>query len=138
MAARMLVAVFAMLAVFAGVEAKADTLVSALISVESGGDDNAVGDKALADKAYGCLQVRQPCVDDVNRKLGTSYHAEQCLGNRALSVRIFQAYIAMYATERRLGRAVTDQDRARIWNGGPSGWRRKSTLAYWAKVKKAM
>ena len=113
-------------------------LVAALIQVESGGNDNAIGDLNLDQKAYGCLQIRQPCVDDVNRRHETSYKAEDCLGKRALSIWLCQKYIAMYATQKRLGHVPTDEDKARIWNGGPNGWRKKSTEAYWAKVKKVL
>lgn len=110
-------------------------LIDSLIAVESGGDDNAVGDKHLAKKAYGCLQVRQPCVDDYNAAHGTAHKAEDCLGNRALSVRICGWYVDRYATAKRLGHTPTDEDKVRIWNGGPNGWKRKSTQEYWRKVK---
>jgi hypothetical protein len=46
--------------------------------------------------------------------------------------------MARYATSKRLGRPVTDQDRARIWNGGPNGYKKKATLGYWAKVRKEL
>ena len=44
--------------------------------------------------------------------------------------------MGIYATEKRLGRPVTDQDRARIHNGGPNGWKSPATIGYWSKVKK--
>ena len=113
-----------------------DKLIQALIKVESGGDDNAIGDRRLKNKAYGCLQIRQPYVDDVNRSLKTAYRAEQCLGNRNLSIKIFNAYMAIYATTGRLGRPVMDQDVSRVHNGGPNGWRIPATIPYWEKVKK--
>lgn len=111
-------------------------LIQALIQVESGGDDFAVGDKHLKHKAYGCLQIRKPCVDDVNLATGEAYTAEMMRGNRELSIKIFREYMKLYATEKLIGRPVTDQDRARIWNGGPTGYKRASTLPYWNKVKK--
>lgn len=114
------------------------TLQQALIEVESGGDDNAVGDNNLTNHAYGCLQIRQPVCIDVNRRYGTSLSAEQMLGNRTLSLETYERYIAIYATAKRLGREPTDQDRARIWNGGPNGYRLAATLGYWAKVQKAL
>ncbi len=113
-------------------------LLFALISVESGGDDNAVGDLLLSNKAYGCLQIRQPAVDDYNRANNTFHKAEDCRGNRSLSVSICKWYLGHYATSKRLGRTPTDEDRARIWNGGPNGHRKPSTESYWAKVKKAL
>jgi hypothetical protein len=111
-------------------------LVDALIQVESGGDDSAVGDKNLDKKAYGCLQIRQPCEDDVNKAYGTNYRAEDCRNDRALSIKIYELYMKLYATKKRLGREPTDEDRARFWNGGPNGWKKSSTKKYWAKVKK--
>jgi hypothetical protein len=115
--------------------AKSQSLIDALIKVESGGNDWAVGDKHLADKAYGCLQIRKPCVDDVNRVYKTKYAAPGMLGNRKDSVDVFNRYMSIYATEKMIGRPVTDEDRARIWNGGPTGWKRNSTKEYWLKVK---
>lgn len=115
-----------------------DTLVKALISVESHGNDSALGDTHLRNKAYGCLQIRKPVCDDVNRRCGTHYRAEDCLGNRELSVKICRIYIDMYATASRLGHAPTDEDKARIWNGGPHGWRKATTQAYWERVREEL
>ncbi len=118
-------------------------LITALLRVESGskaypqGDDNAIGDKGLPNPAYGPLQVRQPALDDVNRRFGTSYKAIDCLGNRPLSIWVFLRYMDIYATAARLGRAVTDQDRARIWNGGPNGYKIGPTVGYWGLATKA-
>lgn len=122
---------------FAGMACAETTLVKALIRVESEGrgGDYALGDTDLEDHAYGCLQIRQPCVDDVNRVYGTHFQAKDCLGNRELSIWIFNHYMAIYATKARLGHKPTNQDKARIWNGGPQGYCNKSTLCYWNRVK---
>lgn len=104
--------------------------ITVLIFKESGGNDRAIGDKNLKDKAYGPLQIRQPVITDVNRRYGTRYRPEQMLGNRALSIEIAKKYLAIYATEKRLGRPVTAVDRAGIWNGGPHGWKRSATTGY--------
>lgn len=117
-----------------------EPLIQALIEVESGGDDWAVGDRHLIDKAYGPLQIRRPVCIDVNRKLGTQYRPQDMLGNRQLSITVFKAYMDIYCTAERLGRAVTNEDRARVWNGGPTAWEPgnkmyKATNAYWDKVK---
>jgi hypothetical protein len=114
------------------------SLIDALIQVESGGDDHAVGDLDLAHKAYGCLQIRQPYVDDVNRVFGSKYKAEDCLGNRPLSIYVFNKYMRIWATEERLGHFPTLEELARMHNGGPYGHKRKSTLAYWEKVKQVL
>lgn len=112
-----------------------DRLIQALIKVESRGNDSAIGDRHMQNKAYGALQIRKPCIDDVNRRYGTKNEPQECLGNRSLSIDVCQKYLKMYATRTRLGREPTDEDRARIWNGGPNGWRKESTKAYWSKVQ---
>lgn len=96
---------------------------------------NAIGDKNLVDKAYGCLQIRQPVVTDVNRKYGLNHKAQDCLGNLDLSVKICNLYLRMWANKAYLKREPTVQDICRTWNGGPSGWKRNSTQAYWNAIK---
>lgn len=113
-------------------------LIQALIQVESTGNDRAFGDRQKEEKAYGPLQVRQPCVDDVNQRYGTHIQAKDLLGDRATSVWVCQKYLELYATQKRLGHEPTLQDMARIWNGGPSGWKRKDTKVYWAKVSRQL
>ncbi len=119
---------------FAGTVDKTE-LVRALIQVESGGNDHALGDTNKVKKAYGPLQVRQPCVDDVNRRYGTNIKAKDLLGDRATSVWVCQKYLEIFATQKRLGKEPTHEDMARIWNGGPNGWKSRSTITYWSKVK---
>ena len=92
------------------------TLIDALIHVESGGDDNAKGDLGLAQHAYGCLQIRQPVCDDVNRHYGTNHQSQDCLGNRAISIDICNKYFEMYPQN------SSDEDKARSWNGG-ANWK---------------
>lgn len=110
-----------------------EALIKALIAVESEGNDNAIGDKHLSDKAYGCLQIRRPVCVDVNRVYGTNYSPMAMLGNRALSIEVFRKYVIIY-------KCITDEDKARVWNGGPSAKRigstqYKATNGYWLKVK---
>ena len=105
-------------------------LVAAIIAVESGGDDWARGRAG----ELGALQIRACVVRDVNRHFGLQYKHND-MTNRAAAIHVFDCYMKMYATEKRLGRAVTDSDRARIWNGGPNGWKKKSTKSYGKKVQ---
>jgi hypothetical protein len=107
-------------------------LVSALIQVESSGRDNVVGD---AGQAFGPLQIHREMVDDINRLYGTSY-THRDMFNRAKAVDVCHKYLDFYGSEKRLGRPPTSQDHARIWNGGPAGWKRKATQGYWAKVRR--
>ena len=105
-----------------------ERLVNAIHMVESSGRTGPIlGDGGAA---LGPLQIHRACWQDAN--IGGSY--SECAG-LAYSKRVFTAYMARYATSRRLGRPVTDEDRARIWNGGPNGYKKRATIKYWNKVK---
>lgn len=56
--------------------------------------------------------------------------------SECMMVTYWQHYGERY--RRIAGKAPTAEVLARIHNGGPSGWRKESTLGYWAKVKAAM
>lgn len=110
-----------------------DKLITALIQVESNGNDYAIGDKHLKDKAYGCLQIRRPVCLDVNRVYKTNHSPMAMLGNRELSIKVARMYWNIY-------KCKTDEEKARSWNGGPTaktpGTKMyKATNAYWSKVK---
>ena len=111
-----------------------ESLLRAITYVESRGDNSAVGDGGLA---YGSLQIHKGVVLDVNRVYGTNYTHHDAF-DRAAAVDLFHKYLAIYAIERRLGRQPTREDKARIWNGGPNGFRKDATRRYWAKVKAAL
>jgi len=107
------------------------TLILALIMVESGGNDFEIGDDG---KAYGCLQMHAAYVQDAAEYAGKDWVHEDAF-QRVVAIQIFMAYMARYATEERLGREPTLEDIARIHNGGPNGYKKKSTEKYWQKVK---
>ena len=120
----------ALLAGTAHAATPSDRLIDALVKVESNGDPRAVGDSG---RALGCLQIWQCVIDDVNQVSRVKYtHADAFDPAKARA--ICRAYLARYATAKRLGREPTDEDFARIWNGGPAGWKKKATLSYWHKV----
>jgi hypothetical protein len=111
-------------------------LLPALIQVESGGSTNAIGD---AGKAYGALQVWDICVKEVNRVYGHRYTHEMMFEERhARNVAIF--YLMHYGKvyKQKTGKEPTKEVLARIWNGGPEGYKKKSSLAYWGRVKKEL
>jgi len=116
-------------------------LITALIQVESGGDLGAIGDRHMANRAYGCLQIRQPCVDDVNRiRPGYDLKAKDMLNRPVLSRWVAVQYLTHYGAcyRRETGLEPTAEVLARIWNGGPQGWQKAHTVKYWNKVKKEM
>lgn len=115
-----------------GTDCKGKDLVDAIHVVETGGRTGPI--KGDGGKALGPLQIHWVCWKDANMPDGTY---EDC-ADLSYAKRVFARYMARYATERRLGRPVTDEDRARIWNGGPNGWRKEATKVYWSKVRKEL
>ena len=111
-----------------------DRLIPALIYVESSGNPRAVGDGG---KALGILQVWQGVVTDVNRRHGTFYRHQDAF-DPAKARQICRLYLSMYCTRSRLGREPTMEDAARIWNGGPNGYRNPRTVSYWQKVARVL
>ena len=103
-------------------------LITALIAVESSGNEQAIGDNG---RALGPLQIHRGVVLDVNRITGSSYR-HQDMTNRAQARAVCEAYLRHY------GRGKTTEQQARIWNGGPTGDRKPVTLAYWRRVQKAI
>lgn len=102
-------------------------LIAALITVESNGRDNAVGDGG---RAIGALQIHKAVVVDVNRIAGTSYTHQQ-MTNRIAARRVCEIYLTHY------GKGCTTEQLARKWNGGgPAGDKKSATIPYWNKVKK--
>ena len=113
-------------------------LIPALIQVESSGNNWKVGDKKRFYKAYGCLQIRELMCVDVDKRWHTHYKASDCLGNRKLSILICLRYYRLYDTARVVGHRPTLEDLARMWNGGPFGFKKRSTVGYWEKVRKVL
>jgi len=101
-------------------------LISALIIVESSGNDMAIGDNG---KAIGPLQIHKAVVLDVNRITGSHYR-HQDMTNRAQARAVCEAYLKHY------GKGCTTEQLARRWNGGPAGDKKQATEAYWNKVRK--
>lgn len=102
-------------------------LLSALIAVESGGNDFAEGRHG----ELGALQIKPILVRDANRIMGTHYSHAQ-VTNRQVSIAIANAYLAHY------GKNLSDESLARIWQGGPSGHRKSSTRAYAKRVMREL
>ena len=121
-----------------------EDLFDAIEWVESRGDADAIGDNGAA---VGAFQIHKIYVDDLNRiyKAGHTdkyssplqweyYHRN----SKPCSRTMVRDYLGHYATEKRIGRKPTFEDAARIHNGGPNGWKKPSTEAYWEKVKARM
>jgi hypothetical protein len=104
-----------------------NNLITALMIVESAGNDLAIGDNG---RALGPLQIHRGVVLDVNRITGSNYRWES-MTNRAQARAVCEAYLKHW------GKGCTTEQLARKWNGGgPSGEKKKATEAYWLRVKK--
>ncbi len=106
------------------IEVSRDTrrLFDAIRQVESGGNDAAVGDGG---KSVGPYQCGQAAFIDGG---GNAADWPRLAYSRVVVEAVMVRYWARYG-------AVTDEQRARIWNGGPRGMSKHSTLAYWRKVR---
>ena len=107
-------------------------LVAALVQIESGGDCQAIGDGG---RSVGCLQIQEAVIKDVNRVYGRHYLPVDRFNLRK-SEEICRLYLMHYGQnyERRTGKEATQEVLSRIWNGGPTGWKKTSTERYWKKV----
>ena len=114
---------------------KQEKLLDALIQVESGGNDKAIGDNG---KAIGCLQIWKIYWTDAVERSGLGGSYVDCM-RRDYSKCVVRAYMNRYG-----GLAWKTLDGfnaekiARIHNGGPKGYKKRATKAYWKKVEKVL
>jgi len=109
-------------------------LFAAMITVESAGNDAAIGDQR---RARGALQIHACVVHDVNRIAGTRF-THRDAHRRDVALWMATTYLGHYGNPQRLGHAPTPEDYARIWVGGPTGPKRASTLRYWKRVERQL
>ena len=110
-------------------------LLDSICKVESNCDSSEVGDGGLAIGAYQIHRVYWQDAVEYDPSIGGSY--SDCY-DKDYAEKIVLAYWKRYATEKRLGRKVTDEDRARIHNGGPNGYKKSCTIDYWSKVEREL
>ena len=115
-------------------------LLNAIRQVESGAEDNeglgAVGDEGDSLGPYQIQKAYWIDATDKDPSLKQGHSYEDVLNDHEYSERIILAYWSRYAITSRMpnGAQVTDEDRARIHNGGPNGHKSQSTEGYWDKV----
>lgn len=110
------------------------SLIAVLIQQESTGYDYAVGDDG---KALGCLQIHRDYWFDASQYGGVvndpAWSYRRATRNRAKSIQLVRWYWQRYAlTAYKLGNMEV---LARIHKGGPQGYHRRSTLAYWEDIR---
>jgi len=104
--------------------------------VESGGQLHPpAGDNG---RSVGPLQIQKCVVKDVNEALGHDAYTYEDRQDLVKSGEMFWVYSVRYATKRRLGHDPTMEDIARIWNGGPNGYKKPSTVKYWNRIQSRM
>ena len=102
-----------------------DSLIAAIIHVESRGDSMAY---TAGEDAVGCLQIRPIMLREVNRLLQENKYTLADRWSKSKSIEMFNV-IKAHTTN------PTNEILARNWNGGWKGYKKKSTLKYWQKVK---
>ena len=84
-------------------------------------------------QSHGILQIQRRVLKDVNRVYHTHYTVQDTL-KPAVAREICSKYLvywgAQYTAE--TGKQPTYEVLARIWNGGPHGWRHRRTKRYWS------
>jgi hypothetical protein len=112
-------------------------LLTALIFVESRGNDSAIGDRHLVgNEAVGALQIRPIMVKEVNRILKIQGKTERFdlkdRFDRQQSIRMFMVWKNYHHKD------SEPEVIARNWNGGPKGYKVSRTEKYWLKVQKQL
>ena len=102
-----------------------DSLIDAIIHVESRGDSMAYN---AGEDAVGVLQIRPIMMREVNRLLQENKYTLKDRWSKSKSIEMFNV-IKQHTTN------PTNERLARNWNGGWNGYKKKSTLKYWQKVK---
>lgn len=113
-----------------------DSLLQSIIKVESNGDSLAVGDKHLSTPSIGLLQIRRVMVDEINRILrkrnDTIRYFYSDRWSASKSIEMYYIWKGYHHNE------SSNEVIARNWNGGTYGYKKTSTVKYWAKVKSKM
>lgn len=111
-----------------------DQLIAAIAEVEThNGKDERDGDNG---KRGGHFQIGRLYLEDANAWAGSCFqHGE--MRDPAKAEFIVRSYLdrwgAKYLVDMRLAPSL--QVLARIHNGGPKGWKKRSTVRYWRKIK---
>ena len=106
--------------------------IAILCAVESANNPAAVGDMHMgANHARGVLQIRPIVIADVNRHYGTSWTPAHAYDRESALV-IARQYLTMYC-----GTRASLERYCRVWNGGPNGHKRRTTLKHWARCRRA-
>ena len=124
---------------YALTEQEMTDVLAAIRVVESNNNPNAVGDNGKAIGVYQIWKVYWQDATEFSNIGGVYLDCYKC----DYADRVVRAYMDRYATEKRLGRPVTQRDIAVMHNGGPravwaKGKKKENLDRYWAKVQKEL
>lgn len=80
----------------------------------------------------GVLQIHACVVADCNAVAGYERFTLADRLDPVKSVEMFEVYIGRWCPN------GTDEQKARVWNGGPRGASKAATVGYWKRVQEAM
>lgn len=115
-----------------GEEHKIEKLLDAIRKVESQNGIYIYGRNG----EIGPYQIKKIVIDDVNRIFGKNVYEYDDALNEESARNICRFYIEYWSKKR--GCYGNNEMMARIWNGGPNGHIKKSTLQYWSKIKEVL
>lgn len=112
-------------------------LIAALCLVESHNNPAAIGDGG---RSVGILQISQGVIDDVNYMTNGGYRLKLAdARDPQMAAFICRQYLNRWCPRRTNETDLMWMERAaRTWNGGPLGWNKECTRAYWSKVERAL
>jgi hypothetical protein len=102
-----------------------EILLDAIAEIESKNRPGVIGDKG---RAIGAYQIHRAYWKDGTRFLRVNWSYREAF-NPKKARRVVRAYLLHYGKGRSL------MDMARIHNGGPKGYKKKSTLVYARKIR---
>ena len=111
-----------------------DEFIDVLIQVESKGNQYAFNKK---EKARGVLQIRPIMIKDINRILGNKIYNPKDVYSPFTSRQIAKIYFNHYGNiyVKKYGKPLTYEVLARMWCGGPTGYKKWQTRKYWKRFK---
>lgn len=83
----------------------------------------------------GSYQIKRIVIDDVNRILKEKAFKYDDTLDDDKSREICRIYILYWSKRHSVN---TIESMARIWNGGPRGYRKESTIEYWHKIRRVL
>lgn len=103
-------------------------LLDTIATIESGNDCSRVN---ISEQAYGAYQIRQIFLDDANKFLNTNFKLKD-MHNNTIAKRLIRIYLLQYGAryENKTGKIANDIILCKIFNGGPYGYKKKSTIKY--------